>query len=473
MKHLDENTIKRAGIRFFKEYYKYRPRTDKTVTSLDQETPDGIITDGLFTFNTEDGSPFVATLEATSYDTREEVLFRRQEKLLSWDATVYTAFLAVVFFTLSHYFNWITIHKNGWTVTIFCLLAILAGGFYIFKSLISGFQRYRYIYAIEQFKKYHADEQWIAIADDVFDENSALHLEELKKQCVRNGFGLISVNHEEQGKNLITPSRQEVFGNTRAIKSFNNRDQYMRYSKTEKIRGFWNKMVDKIIGKRADGSIVRFQRTFTSQILLCLVAGFILLGIFYKESLNAPITYVDEKDYETELTQISKKAEPETSDFVVDSALVDRPGDKVKPYLEEVSEETSLEENEENWDREIAMYFDDSGEQYAEIYISSVDGKFVSYDCERFLNYTGTKYLIQEGTYNTVRSTRKQLIRLKKKGINAHCLWTGCLNDQEMEFIIFVDFLFDDKREAGLISKNMQRRFQLKKGYLKIRSITV
>jgi hypothetical protein len=473
LKHLDEDSIKKAGIRFLKEYYKYRPRTGHTVTSLDQKTDDGIITDGMFSFVSEEGTPFLATLEATSFDSKNEVLYRRQEVLLNWDSAVYTAFLVVAFFTFSHYYDWVTINKDGWLMSIFCLLCVAMGGFFIFKSIIGGLQRYRYIYAIEQFKKYHADEQWIAIADDVFEENTDSYLKELKTQCVRNGFGLISVNKEEVGRHLITPSREEVFGKARANKHFHNRDQYAQYSKTEKVRGYWNKVVSKLIGKRSQNSTSRYQRSFTSQILLCLVALLILSGIFYKESLESPIAFVNEKKYEKELTEKAKEIKPETSDFVIDSAHVDHVGNKVKPYLEEVSQDVVDEDDEQSWNAEIEKYFDDPGERHSEIYISSEEGKFVSYDCERFLNYTGTKYLIQEGVYTNINEVRKQLIRLKNKGINANCLWTGCFNDQVTEFIIFIDFLFDDKKEAGLISKNLQRRFQLEKGYLKIRSLTV
>ncbi len=472
MKHLNEDTIKKAGIRFFKEYYKFRPRTGNTTSSLDQKTDDGIITDGLFSFVTENGTNFIATLEATSFDTREEVFFSKQQKLLNWDSIVYTSFLAVIFFSFSHYYNWITINKNGWLMTLFCLISILMGGFYIFKSLISHFQRYRYIYAIEQFKKYHADEQWIAIADDVFDEQSMTYFEELKAQCVRNGFGLISVNQDEEGRNLITPSRQEVFGKARKNKHFYNRDQYAKSSSLAKVKGFWNKSISVFGSRKEDNSVSRYKRSFTSQILLCLVAIFIISGIFYKESHNAPIAYVDEQDYEKNMTQIAEKSKSETSDYVIDTAYVDKPG-QVEPYLKEVANDALETLNEDQWNMEISKYFDDSNEEYAEIYISSGDGLFVSYDCERFLNYSGTKYLIQQGIYQDVNTARKQLIRLKKQGINAHCLWTGCFSDSDMEYIIFVDFLFDNKKEAGLISRNMQRRLQLEKGFFKIRSITV
>lgn len=471
MKHLNEDTIKKLGIRFLKEHYKFRPRTGNTVTSFDQESSDGIITDGLFTFISEDGSPFLATLEATSFESKEEVFFRRQEKLLAWDSAIYAAFLAVTFFALSHHYDWVTINKDGWLVTMFCLVSILAGGYWIARFFVKGFQRYRYIYAIEQFKKYHADEQWIAIADDVFDDHTNNYLEELKSQCVRNGFGLISVNSEEIARILITPSRQEVFGETRLSKKFQNRDEALQYSKREKVKGFWNRMIAKITGNRSTTSVARYQRSFNSQILLGLVAVLILSGIFYKEAQEAPLAYVNEKDYDKVLAEKKKKAKPETPDYVIDSAYVDRNGEKVKPYLEVAGE--GVGDTEAHWEVEFAKYFDDYGEQYAEIYISTDEGKYVSYDCERFFNYEGTKYMIQEGTYENVRSARKQLIRLKKQGINAHCLWTGCLNEEEMEFIIFVDFLFDKKKEAGVILTNFKRRFQLEKGYLKIRSITL
>jgi len=296
LKHLSEDIIKKAGIRFLKDHYKFRPRTGNTVTSFDQETKDGIITDGLFTFITEDGTPFLATLEATSHESKEEVLFSRQKTLLDLDSAICAAFLAVLFFSLSHHYDWITVNKDGWGMIMICLLGILSSGYLISKYLIKGLQRYRYIYAIEQFKKYHADEQWIAIADDVFEEKTANHLKELKRQCVRNGFGLISVNLEEEAHILITPSRQEVFGKARASKNFQNRDEYLQHSKTERMKSMWNKTISKVSGKRTDSSVFRYQRSFKSQILLGLVAFMVLAGIFYKEAQEAPIAYVNEKD---------------------------------------------------------------------------------------------------------------------------------------------------------------------------------
>ena len=56
--------------------------------------------------------------------------------------------------------------------------------------------RYRSIFAIEQFKQYYADEQWVAIGKDTFSEEEDHFFQELKKQCVYNGFGLLSMDDE-------------------------------------------------------------------------------------------------------------------------------------------------------------------------------------------------------------------------------------------------------------------------------------
>jgi hypothetical protein len=469
LRHLSEDIIKRAGIRFLKEYYKFRPRLGSAITAYDQSTDDGIITDGQFSFISEDGSPFLATLEATSHESRAEVMYDRQEKLLFWDSFVSAVFIAVFFFTLSHYSEWVTVDQEGWLLTMLSLLVVLSLGFLLSYWIIRDRQRYRYIYGVEQFKKYHADEQWIAIADDVFDEDTDQHYQELKTQCVYNGFGLLSVDELEEARIIITPSRQEVFGHSRANAKFSNRDDYQKKSKTATLIGFWNRIRSKFSGKSSSGNIRRYERSFASQYLLILIGVGILSAIFYKEALNAPIKYVNEDKYEAELLKDVKDKRAETDDFYLDSAYVENNNPNVKPYLEEVA----LPVEEEDWESAIEYYFEDAGEQHAEIYISSGDGQFLSYDCERFFNYEGTKFLIQESTYESVDAARRELIRLKGQGISANCLWTGCFEEEDLEFIIFIDFLFDERNEASLIANNITKRLKLNKNRLKIRSITL
>ena len=100
----------------------------------------------------------------------------------------------------------------GWLGSFSLILGVFGVTFLAYQYLFQWIKRYRYIYAVEQFKRYHADEQWIAIGEDVFDEPTDPYLKELKDQCVINGFGLMMIDDNLDTHLLITPSRIEVFG---------------------------------------------------------------------------------------------------------------------------------------------------------------------------------------------------------------------------------------------------------------------
>ena len=126
MDYLSEDTIKRATLAFMKTYYKFRPRNGETVIRYDMTHATGVIVDGHLTFPKEDGSPFVATFEATSVSSSAEVLFRLQRQQLLWDSiTVGSIFTFLM--TLCLWFSkaW-TIYNTGWAFSsrMICLLSL-------------------------------------------------------------------------------------------------------------------------------------------------------------------------------------------------------------------------------------------------------------------------------------------------------------------------------------------------------------
>ena len=113
MDYLSEDTIKRATLAFMKTYYKFRPRNGETVIRYDMTHTTGVIVDGHLTFPKEDGSPFVATFEATSVSSSAEVLFRLENQRLQWDsAAVGTVFALLLTFSIWVAKVW-TIHSVG------------------------------------------------------------------------------------------------------------------------------------------------------------------------------------------------------------------------------------------------------------------------------------------------------------------------------------------------------------------------
>ncbi len=445
LKHLNENSIKKATLRFLKNYYKFRPRSQYALFQLDQETRDGIKADGYLSYPQEDGTHFVVTFEATAHETRDEVIFKKQERVLFWDSLAAAFILAAVLSGLNHHYDLYTINKVGWLISIFSFFITLFVGMLLYRWLAGGLERYRYIYAVEQFKRYHANEQWIAIADDVFDGPVDPLYEELKKQCVRNGFGLIHVDRFQEANALVTPSRQELFGQRRASRQFASRDQALERSRREKLRGWWNRALAFITGRRSENAILRYQRTYWNQMLICAVGLLIVGGIFYQEAQESPILSVDEDAYEQGLSDLAKRTRAETDFYVVDSSLVEPAKGETEPYLDASQDNSGQVEG---------------NQRYGEIYISTGDGNFVIYDCERFFNYSGTKYVIQEGTYQSLEAANARTGELYQKGINANSLWMGCFGGETENYVVFVDFLFNTVDEADIVAGSYRNRFK-------------
>jgi len=470
LKHLSENIIKKAALSFFKTYYKFRPRVGRTKSTLDLETSDGIIIDGSLTFQQEDGTTFLATFETTSLETKNEVIFKIQSKVLLWDSLAISFLLTSLVVSYGFYYNHFTVKQIGWLGSISLLVGIFGITFLAYQYLFQWLKRYRYIYAVEQFKKYHADEQWIAIAEDVFKEPTNVYLKELKDQCVTNGFGLIVVNDELETQVLITPSRQELFGQKRSAMSFSSRDMAINRSYLEKFKFWLNNTLSKIPTQKSNKSLSRYQRSYWNQMLLSLISLFMISVILFKEAQEVEIDYVNEKEYEKILSKKAEDTQPETKDFIIDTPFVESSKSKAQPYILVTEDDESEEEfTEKGANPEIA----NKEYQNIEILISTLDGEYVTYDCERFFNYTGTKFLIQEGVYLSLEKARESIEKLNKRGINANCMWNGCFTQDMSAYIVFVDFLFDKKDEALLISKSLRRKFNFDKNELQVSPITL
>jgi SPOR domain len=178
------------------------------------------------TFRKEDGSLFVCTYEATSRDKAEEVKYQLNISYFLWDCAAFGAMLAAVVYVVSFVYqrNWlIALHGAG---NIGLLIGVGMMGFFGWHFTMQKWRKYRYIFAIQQFKQYHADEQWIAIAEDVFPGPSDPYMIELRNQCVYNGIGLAVIPMEGNVRKLNDPSRLGMYGQDRKIADWVTRSQW-------------------------------------------------------------------------------------------------------------------------------------------------------------------------------------------------------------------------------------------------------
>lgn len=214
-----EDDIKRAFLPYLKEFYRYRYeyRPESVYAELDNVSAGGLVADGMLSFRKDDGNPFVCTYEATSIDKSAEVKFSLNVVYFTWDCLAFGAVTAAVAYGAAFALRLPWLVGLQWAGNLGFVLGTGLIGFFTWYFSMRGWRKYRYIYAIEQFKRYFADEQWIAVADDVFPAPTDPYLLELKSQCVYNGFGLVQISHKGGVRVLATPSRLGIYGKDRRM----------------------------------------------------------------------------------------------------------------------------------------------------------------------------------------------------------------------------------------------------------------
>lgn len=225
---LSEDAIKRSFLPFLKDFYKnrYAFHHESFEARTDNVSADGVIADGLVRFRREDGREFLCTYEATSLDKAEEVRYTLNTKYLMWDGLAFGAFFTALNYAVLYYFRFEWLHNLQSIGNIGLVTGIGMIAFFVWQLAMQGWRKYRYIYAVEQFKRYFAHEQWIALGEDVFPAPTDPYLTELKNQCMYHGFGLALVYKTGLVRVVMSPSRLGIFGKDRRIAEWFTQNQW-------------------------------------------------------------------------------------------------------------------------------------------------------------------------------------------------------------------------------------------------------
>ncbi len=444
MEYLSEDTIKRATLAFMKTYYKFRPRNGETVIHYDMMHPSGVIVDGQLTFLKEDGTPFLATFEATSTSSVDEVLYRLQNKQLRWDAVgVGSVFMLVPFIILSILNRW-SINQTGWVFSVLLIISLFILGFLAYQFFNHTSGRYRYIYAIEQFKQYHADEQWVALGNDVFTDPMDINFAELKLQCVKNGFGLLTVDKEDHVNLLITPAREEVFGKTRRT---------LKFEETPILNSGLKRLPSAI-------SLERYARPYLHQIVISTVSFIVLAGLFFHSWQQRPIiTISNAAAYRDSMTQRGSMMEP-TKEMSTD--FVYQPEDVVKNIPSSNLDATTVS-------------MPPSEPIKVGLYVFTVQDGYISYECER-LDMHGTKYVVQDLTFNNFNDAKRRIEHLKTFGLIANAISLDCTVNasSKRDYCVYYEVIYNEEKIANTKAIDVIRQLEklgLNYDFIKIRTL--
>ncbi len=438
---MTEDIVKKSVVQYLKTHYRFRPRFQNdetlapTLAQTDMMTSNGIFADGHLSFLDDKGKLFVATFEASSADSAFEVKFRLEKKLLFWDAIAVTMLIVAFGFSFLYAFKneWLGKQDGGLVFGALVFTALIINILYRFS--FKKLERYRSIFAIEQFKQYYADEQWVAISNDVFGENDAVFFDELKKQCVFNGFGLIQLNSEQDVQLLITPAREVVYGKKRQRVPFFT--TLIENNYTQKAVSWTQNMSQRIIAPITENSLLRFHRPYYNQWLLSGMSALILVATMYRFVHLTDKEIANEKTFEENARRSSNIPE---QDVFQDSLPIRPFNKKAESYQKDLSDNEpmpALSQEE----------FSERGNQEDGAYMMSEDGSLNYYDCSR-LNLEGNNYVVMESVQPDLATAKRHILQLKTKGVLTNCVWLGCFTKSNLSYVVYYDLIYENKKEA-------------------------
>jgi hypothetical protein len=225
---LSEDEVKHRFVPFLKDFYKNRYQSDpgSIQVQMDNVSAEGWVADGKLTFRKPDDSLFICTYEATSRDKAEEVKYKLNTHYFLWDCIAFGSVCAALFYMLFFQTQRMWLIQLKGIGNLGLLLGLFIIGFFSWYFVMQRWRKYRYIFAIQQFRQYFADEQWVALAEDVFPAPNDPYYLELRNQCVYHGIGLAIVPFEGVVRKINDPSRLGIYGKDKKMADWVTRAQW-------------------------------------------------------------------------------------------------------------------------------------------------------------------------------------------------------------------------------------------------------
>lgn len=495
---ITEDEIKRAVVPFFRNFYRYRYAIQfgSDRADFDQTDTAGHIIDGRLRFEKDDGSPFTCTWEATSADKLEEVKFTRNWPLFLWECAAWSSLVVAAFYVILWRIRFDFIRNLEWQGNIGLLLGFALIAFSTFFFVWKNAAKFRYIYAVEQFKAFHADEQWVALAADAFPERDDLNFAELRRQLIFNGFGLVLVSNSGAVQPVITPSRLGKFGASRKSFEFFTETELVkktvRFAEKKPLR--WSFNLFSTVGKKgwqlAHGDqladqlnekltqpMTRFARSHFNQKALFGLGLLITTAVFWQIKDWQSIVYVNEADWKS---TISKKEIPyEDEGFLPGEDVVYKK--KPAAWLDDsLPTEPDLSGSPQNWptdetgDDETGFSLENGAEKNVLVLNSDEEkpatkpAKQVAKPaskpvnpaasiCEKWAKTSG--WLIQDNSFSQADLAKNRLAILQKNGFSGHLIPRNCLFGKgETGWVILLGGVFPEEKLARSSAASFEKK---------------
>ena len=212
-----EQQIRGLALNFLRFHYKLRPRLGGSATRIVDRPHyyEGVLIDARLAFQQPDSKWFTATVEATSIDRTDEVFYQ----INYWRVAIHAGVLALAATAVLLWVPGTDLWRRfGNPEAGLLLLGFFGSVFALCLALLSQWRGYRYLYAVDQFKRFYADAQWVAYDVKIFaadNRRSRSRYAELERQCIKYGFGMLAVGADSVVRNVMSPSQVDQFAGQR------------------------------------------------------------------------------------------------------------------------------------------------------------------------------------------------------------------------------------------------------------------
>lgn len=438
---MTEERIIEIALRYLRGHYKYRPRVDEIVIRARLRGGQNLVADGMLSFTTPHETPFTITFEATDYFKRDELWYKVLWPLAFWDAGAAASTAGSLFLLYLHWNKRLGLMHSFpylfWTVAFLSAVILTL---IVFKALLP-MRRYRYVYAIEQFKSYFADDQWVVFSWDVFPGYEDPLFKEVREQCIYNGFGLLEILQDEKVKLHLTPARETLAAQrTRKLVSFLTESDWSKAVQKGVQSVNWRDRLGRFlmrITKRAElNDLLRFKRPVWRQLTICTLSTMLLVAVLIREYGRRPIIVEDEAAYvermETLAAQLAAKGPELEIPVLLDSASVWPFEKNTQPYLKLIPEGLPAQ----------------ARVSYASGYMAYQSGKLRMYSCDQIFQAVEGKFVVLSGSFYDLDYLKSILFRLRANRISVNGLWAECLFPKRGYYVLILEQAFNSLEEA-------------------------
>ena len=502
---LTEEDVKLRFMPFLRDFYKnrYEPMPNSVAVELDNVSKEGWVADGKITFRKSDGSPFVCTYEATSRDKADEVKYRLNVFYLLWDCAAFGMVCAALAYVFIYQTDLVWLVELKAVGNIGLLIGTAMISFFMWYFVVKGWRKYRYIFAIQQFKQYFADEQWVALAEDVFPAPSDPYLLELRNQCVYNGIGLAIVPLEGMVRKINDPSRLGIFGKDRKMTQWVTRAQwYQSFTQNvdnRTVRGLkapdlltasWNKIyrpihylvfdpfkrnVWNMLSKPAGQTSEAYSRFMSSQGVqkwIILLALILIAPLFWRVITFSDAKVADLKDLQLRPNGVNPE---DQVGYLLEQEVI--PPDGIPtgvPKQFPVAKNKKFEDEENT----IVLSGDDEEEENAGIENEKQGSKpaspiFKAADACTILQ-TKRGWFVQDNAFSEMELATERAQEIRGRGLTSQWASQKCITEDRTGWLVWVGDLYPTEAAAQAAADNFAlafQRYDLKNGKFLVRKL--